>query len=64
MTALWIGGSCVHKTSQLPVLEGIAFPLKKQVRSLEVLLDKHVTSVASSAFYQLHLVCQLWLYLD
>ena len=53
-----------------PVLDGVALPLKEQVRSLGVLLEPSlsleakVASVARSAFYQLRLVAQLRPYLD
>uniref|UniRef100_A0A803TBL4 Reverse transcriptase domain-containing protein n=1 Tax=Anolis carolinensis TaxID=28377 RepID=A0A803TBL4_ANOCA len=54
----------------LPVLDGVALPLKAQVRSLGVLLDSslsldaQVSAVAGRAFAQLKLVHQLRLYLE
>ena len=37
--ALWVGGSQVWELGCLPVLDGVALPLKEQVHSLGVLLD-------------------------
>lgn len=45
-----------------PVLDRVALPIKKQVCSMEVLLDpdvlsdKEVTTAARSTFYQLQLI--------
>ena len=55
--ALWVGGSQVWELGCLPVLDGVALPLKEQVRSLGVFLDPslspetQVASVAQSAHY-------------
>lgn len=53
-----------------PALTGVALSLKEQVHSLGVLLDlqllleSQVSTVASSTFAQLRLLCQLRLYLS
>ena len=54
-----VGGSSDRIVGVQPVLDGVALPLKEQVRSLGVLLEPslslepQVASVAQSAFYQL-----------
>lgn len=51
------------------ILGGVAFPLKEEVHSLEVLLDpslllgKWVASVTRHTFYQLQLLSHLWPFL-
>ena len=61
---------CVQELGCLPVLDGVALPLKEQVHSLGVLLDPslsleaQVTSVAQNNHYQLWLVHQLHPFLD
>ena len=67
---LLVSGSSERIVGVQPVLDGVALPLKEQVRSLGVLLEPslsleaQVALVAWSAFYQLRLVAQLRPYLD
>ena len=64
---LLVGGSSDRMVGVQPVLDGVALPLKEQVRSLGVLLEPSLSleaQVARSAFYQLRLVAQLRPYLD
>uniref|UniRef100_A0A803TU59 Reverse transcriptase domain-containing protein n=1 Tax=Anolis carolinensis TaxID=28377 RepID=A0A803TU59_ANOCA len=67
---LQVSRSTDRGTGWLPVLEGVALPLKAQVHSLGVLLDSslsldaQVLAVARRAFAQLKLVRQLRPYLE
>lgn len=66
MEPLWIGSSGVWETGQLPVLDGVALPLKELLWIWDPCfsLEAQVASMARSAFCQLWLVCQLHLFLD
>lgn len=65
---LLVGHVSDPSTGITPMLVGAACPLKAQVHSFwvllepKLLLDSQVAAVATSASYQLRLICPLWLF--
>lgn len=71
MEVLLVGQVSDPCTGITPILDGVAFPLKAQVLHLgvlllypQLLLGNQVAAVATLAYCQLMLKCQLWLFLE